>query len=52
MKNKKIIEIDFTQTMADDLNKIRKELGFDKFPEGHPFHTPEYKPCKLRCLYG
>ena len=50
MKNKKIIEIDFTQKMADDINTIRKELGFDN-PK-HPFYTPESKPCKLRCLFG
>lgn len=49
---KKVIAIDFTQEMADDLNKIRKELNFDKFPKGHPFYTEEYKPCKLRCLFG
>ena len=39
---KKEIEIEFTQEMADDLNKISKELGL----------PANFKPERLRCLFG
>lgn len=48
----KKIKIKFTQKMADDLNKIRTELGFDQFPKGHPLYMQESKPCEMECLYG
>lgn len=48
MSKKKVIEMEFTQEQADELNKLVKEIGLDKFPGGYK----EFKPCKLKCLFG
>lgn len=48
----KKIKIKFTQKMADDINKVRKELGFDKFPKDHPLYMEESKPHEMECLFG
>ena len=44
---KKQIEIEITQEMCDEINKIAKDLGLDKFPD-----WKEHKPSKIKALFG
>ena len=44
---KKVIEIDVTQKVCDEMNEMAKELGLDKSSDWKP-----HKPHKLKALFG